>query len=126
MPPRAQLPILYHNASVGNLCTIDAFTGDVGNFDCAPYLETACKGRSVGNQSVAIFANETPAVCSSLLFLTFVKVCAEVPGIICWQSGIGCAPESLLLLATFLMQDVDPVLRQFAGDNNFIISSFNR
>lgn len=60
--PICKIPILYLNATMGYSCTFDAYTGTTGTTDCAPYLETACKGRNIGDQAIAMFADQTPAL----------------------------------------------------------------
>ena len=60
--PVCKLPVLYHNATTGQLCTFDAVAGtNVTASPCPAYVNEACRDTSGSQQFIALYASSTPA-----------------------------------------------------------------
>lgn len=97
--PICQIPVLYENATLGRPCNYDAATGQNVTVDCAPYLETACKGRPphYGGDARPMFYETSPSVTLAQLMQEFVNV-VGIP-LLAWAAATilflrcGCVPS---------------------------------
>jgi hypothetical protein len=111
--PICRIPVLYENATQGLACNYDPTTGLNTTVDCAPYLETACKGRQShgGGDSKPMFYDSSPAAAVASTMTEVVQV-VGVP-LLAWAVAV------IIFLRYMVQRNYRKLFEQYVDEKRY-------